>query len=1060
MKRRKIKKPGRADTRNLALLLLIILVVVSLPFALHQMSPPKELAITIYDKTVPSIGEEQHRSLLWFLLHHKYLTQEGMFFSKAGSYLGYHPGKEDPIRDLSLLDERTDVLYLADTYGIYRNAEGLSRSGEATGVSNLIWGGASESDAEAIRTFLNQDKSSTVIAEYNTFATPTPSYVQAELYQLLGTRWTGWTGMYVHDLSPKGEVPAWILQQFGESWEYEGKGIILSNIHDEVVVLREGIELGPDALQFQFTEEGTRRLGLSGSLPYSQLFDITESLAGTTVLATYALDTTAGGAELLASYGIPSSFPAIQLKQTAHHLSYYFSGNWAFSRDKLRFSRAMGLDTLMQRVAAGEKAFLWKIYLPLLKAILEEAQQRKHFVIPQEESKPFLEKDVELTARTQGREIQVFKDGTWQPLFIYGMNLGTAMPGKWFTEFPQDKSLYYRWLKQMGELGVNTLRIYTLLDPEFYQAFSLYNRLHPAAQLYLLQEVWPEEEPPGHDYLRPAYQQSFEEEIRHVVDAVHGRASIAERKGRAWGTYTADVSPYLIGYLVGRELEPHEVEETDAQHEGYRFIGQYLSTTTDASPTESWLAQSCDFLLSYEEKTYNRQTPVSIVNWPTLDFLEHDSERDEEGKKVREYNDRTTVDINHLVLGEKNKAGLFGSYHIYPNYPDFMNNEPSFDLYTDDKGRFRYGGYLKAFMEGHRTYPAVVAEFGIATGMGNAHTSPDGYHHGGLDEQAQAQGIIRMFEAMKAEGYSGGIIFEWMDEWAKKTWTTEPFMVPYDRQILWHNSIDPEQNYGILAYEAVKPARSGATYTADSFIRRVEVRSDVSFLTLDITLAKPLNFGMEQLLVGIDTLYRNRGEQKYLPSLDILAETGMEYLVILDGAQTSRLLAIREADYTKFGFSTSEGLQQTAGFLAMEKLINKKRALGDGTPIEARYEDASLLRYGNLVGSTNHWTMDGNHLEVRIPWTRINISDPSSAQVLDDERTFYSDPLRDVIATSATDALVLSVVAANKAGSTVLDATSSISYTLPTWNQPVYQERLKTSYSLLAAYFSEEHAHD
>ncbi|MFA6732916.1 MAG: hypothetical protein WCS07_09280, partial [Sphaerochaeta sp.] len=194
MKRRKIKKPGRADTRNLALLLLIILVVVSLPFALHQMSPPKELAITIYDKTVPSIGEEQHRSLLWFLLHHKYLTQEGMFFSKAGSYLGYHPGKEDPIRDLSLLDERTDVLYLADTYGIYRNAEGLSRSGEATGVSDLIWGGASESDAEAIRTFLNQDKSSTVIAEYNTFATPTPSYVQAELYQLLGTRWTGWTG--------------------------------------------------------------------------------------------------------------------------------------------------------------------------------------------------------------------------------------------------------------------------------------------------------------------------------------------------------------------------------------------------------------------------------------------------------------------------------------------------------------------------------------------------------------------------------------------------------------------------------------------------------------------------------------------------------------------------------------------------------------------------------------------------------------------------------------------------------------------------------------------------
>ena len=322
----------------------------------------------------------------------------------------------------------------------------------------------------------------------------------------------------------------------------------------------------------------------------------------------------------------------------------------------------------------------------------------------------------------------------------------------------------------------------------------------------------------------------------------------------------------------------------------------------------------------------------------------------------------------------------------------------------------------------------------------------------------QAQGIIRMFEAMKREGYSGGIIFEWMDEWAKKTWTTEPFMVPYDRQILWHNSIDPEQNYGILAYEAVKPARSGATYSSDSFIQRVEIRSDVSFLTLDILLSRPLNFGAEQLLVGIDTLYRNRGEQKYLPELEHLSESGMEYLVVLDGFDSSRLLAIAEADYTRLGFSTATALKQDAAFLPMEKLINKQRPhRWHAIPAKYGREPSAIW---TLVGSTNHWTMDGNHIEIRIPWTRINVSDPSSAQVLDDERTFYTDPLRDVIATSATDALVLSVVATNKVGSTVLDATSSISYVLPTWNQPVYQERLKASYPLLAAYFSEEHAHD
>ena len=53
-----------------------------------------------------------------------------------------------------------------------------------------------------------------------------------------------------------------------------------------------------------------------------------------------------------------------------------------------------------------------------------------------------------------------------------------------------------------------------------------------------------------------------------------------------------------------------------------------------------------------------------------------------------------------------------------------------------------------------------------------------------------------------------GIIFEWMDEWAKKTWTTEPYMIPYDRHILWHNTIDPEQNYGILALESAEANKS------------------------------------------------------------------------------------------------------------------------------------------------------------------------------------------------------------------------------------------------------------
>ena len=194
MKRKKPPKPGRMKPLVLVVLLLLILVLLSLPFALWLLTPRPNLAITVYDKSVATAKAEQHQNLGWFLSHNKFPTEEGKPFRTQSTYLGYHPREDNPIRDLSTLDEKTDLLYIADTYGVYKSGEGFSRT-LAEGESNLIWGGSSASDVQAIKAFLNREASSTVVAEYNTFATPTPSYVQAQLYEVLGTRWTGWTGM-------------------------------------------------------------------------------------------------------------------------------------------------------------------------------------------------------------------------------------------------------------------------------------------------------------------------------------------------------------------------------------------------------------------------------------------------------------------------------------------------------------------------------------------------------------------------------------------------------------------------------------------------------------------------------------------------------------------------------------------------------------------------------------------------------------------------------------------------------------------------------------------------
>ena len=35
-----------------------------------------------------------------------------------------------------------------------------------------------------------------------------------------------------------------------------------------------------------------------------------------------------------------------------------------------------------------------------------------------------------------------------------------------------------------------------------------------------------------------------------------------------------------------------------------------------------------------------------------------------------------------------------------------------------------------------------------------------------------------MMSAIKQEGYAGGMVFEWADEWFKFTWNTLPLEVP------------------------------------------------------------------------------------------------------------------------------------------------------------------------------------------------------------------------------------------------------------------------------------------
>ena len=86
-----------------------------------------------------------------------------------------------------------------------------------------------------------------------------------------------------------------------------------------------------------------------------------------------------------------------------------------------------------------------------------------------------------LPYRTSGDYLSYFNSetGSYHPCFMKGINLGVGTPGHQPGQLAITRDQYYRWLERMGEMGVNTVRVYTLHFPRFYEEFAAYNARHP-----------------------------------------------------------------------------------------------------------------------------------------------------------------------------------------------------------------------------------------------------------------------------------------------------------------------------------------------------------------------------------------------------------------------------------------------------------------------------------------------------------------------------------------------------------------------------------------------------
>ena len=567
--------------------------------------------------------------------------------------------------------------------------------------------------------------------------------------------------------------------------------------------------------------------------------------------------------------------------------------------------------------------------------------------------------------------------------FVAGIDLGATTPGHQPGEVAITAGDYDRWLAEMGALGVRALRVYTIHPPAFYQALAAYDTAHPADPIYLIQGVYL----PNDDYLNkqnmydPAATQTFRQELRDAASAVHGTLVRAPRHGFASGRWTADVSQWTAGWIIGVEWDPYATAATDRKNPHAPATGgRYFTPAPDATPAERWIAARMNDMAADEAAT-GWTAPIAFANWPTTDPLRHPNEPNPQ-------EDMVGVDAAHVLPTRNWPGGTFASFHVYPYYPDFLQYQPSLQNFTFDGHIDAYAAYLHDLLVHFKgKMPVMITEFGVPSSLGSAHNGTLGRSQGDHTEEQSMEMDAQMLVMMRQLGMAGGFVFEWTDEWYKETWNTQLHQIPRARVQLWHDEFTNEQYFGVVATDPLPLAPPAVIYSASSGmgVRQVTAWEDESYIHLSVTFARP---PAGSVTIGLDTVPGIAG-----PPPPGSSDRRASYALVLDLTRQTGQAWVRgtldpdQIDYAPIPASARPASRD--GWQELQLVTDRPWVLPlTRQQTRMQFNNVGLLRDGDWnpgdagYDSQALWHLHGSELDLRIPWAMAGMSDPSSHQAL------------------------------------------------------------------------------
>lgn len=684
-------------------------------------------------------------------------------------------------------------------------------------------------------------------------------------------------------------------------------------------------------------------------------------------------------------------------------------------------------------------------------------------------------KEVSTFVKTSGKEILMDKGNGYEPFEIKGVNLGSGEPGEWSTDFDIDEESYMRWFKEIQDMGANTIRIYTVQQDVFYNAFYKYNKDNPNP-LYIIHGVWVNDyiQNSHRDAYDPDFYDAFLDNCKTMIDVVHGnkKISLGRMASAGSGSYRRDISPWVIGYILGVEWEDLTVAYTDDTYgsvEGYNsYQGTYMKTTPEATPFETMLCRVGDKVIEYESNRYKVQKLVAFSNWPTTDPFEYPD-------TVKKYFMKCAyVDVEHIQTTDKFLSGQFASYHVYPYYPDYfayIDDLSAFGItdrsqFNTADGKFNsYRAYVTALTQ-HHSMPVVISEFGVSTGRGMAQKDLNtNRNQGNMSEKEQGQALIDCYNDIMAAGCAGSCVFSWQDEWFKRTWNTM-YAVDLTRTPYWSDYQTNEQYFGLLSFD---PGDEKSVCYVDGDISEWN-DEDIVSRNGDMTLSvkydekfiyflahKPgFNIDSDKLYIPLDITPKTGST--YCQNYNLKFDRPTDFVIALDGKNNSRVTVqeryeVLRSTYSQNVYDYDTYITSNIPDKDSPRFFNINMILQTATPLLTHNNlatsetfETGKLKYGNAnpessdFDSLADFAANGDYVEIKLPWQLLNFADPSRMNIHDD---YYDGNYG------------IKYIHINEMFAGISDGNTSeripfSSIELDGWgNKVTYHERLKSSYYML-----------